>query len=217
MTLSSIVRSVITLFGFLSPPPRTHIRTQDRRGNQSGLTGRTFLCRTPTVLPALLKPPKEREGWPPPHRRHPGPPARALLRPIISSCKAASTRQPPTEITDPQLSPTALIRTRLDPRPLHTLLAAPPLSPWGRGGCLLLWQLGTRGPGWGSRREDTAPTARLTESWSLGGAIWGPPRRASALLVSGSPRLQFLPPSVSVSGCASPPPPQPAHLAAHIR
>lgn len=142
------------------------------------------------------------QGSAPPHylllqsRLHPSTPNRDYRPSTVSNCPDSDQAGP---------SP-----------PPHTP-GCPTSVPWGRGGCLLLWQLGTRGPGWGSRREDTAPTARLTESWSLGGAIWGPPRRASALLVSGSPRLQFLPPSVSVSGCASPPPPQPAHLAAHIR
>lgn len=80
--------------------------------------------------PALLKPPKEGEG-----QAHGTPfQARALLPPIISSCKAASTHQPPTEITDPQLSPTALIHDEAGPLPRHTHPIPPATPPLSRGG-----------------------------------------------------------------------------------
>ena len=145
--------------------------------------------------------------------------ARARLLPIISFCKASSTRQPPTEITDPQPSPTALIRDEAGPSPT-------PHRP-GHPSSVLQWREATRCSGsWGSqaggRQEDTAPTPVCLQS-TRGKLVSDEerPRRASqacsVFLVSASLLLQAESAvSASLSQAALPPTPR-AHLAPHIR
>lgn len=144
-----------------------------------------------------------------PRRGKAGPPgtlfqARARLLPIISFCKASSTRQPPTEITDPQLSPTALIRDEAGP-------SRTPPSP-GHPSHVLQWREAACFSGsWGSQawglQGDTAPAPGCLRS-SRGKLVSGrrdldgPPRLALSPVSASS--LQFLP--LSLSGCSSPHP-----------
>ena len=164
---------------------------------------------TPLVKdPALLKPPKEGEGWAHGTLFQ----ARALPPPIISSCKAFSTHQPPTEITDPQLSPTALIQDEAGPLPHHTHTPSPPATPpLSQGGGEAACFSGSCGSKWGDGQEDTAPTPGLpAELGRKGGEISKAPRLPLSVLFRplcvSRPRLQFLPPSLSLSlsGCSSP-------------
>lgn len=144
-----------------------------------------------------------------PRRGKAGPPgtlfqARARLLPIISFCKASSTRQHPTEITDPQLSPTALIRDEAGP-------SRTPPSP-GHPSHVLQWREAACFSGsWGSQagglQGDTAPAPGCLRS-SRGKLVSGrrdldgPPRLALSPVSASS--LQFLP--LSLSGCSSPHP-----------
>ena len=137
--------------------------------------------------------------------------ARARLLPIISFCKASSTRQPPTEITDPQPSPTALIRTRLDPRPHHTALTTPALSCSGERPPAAL---GAGGARLGAARRTLPPPQFASKaregSWSLMRRdLDGPPRPALSFLFRplcfSRPSLQFLPLSLRL---LFPPPPE---------
>ena len=139
--------------------------------------------------------------------------ARARLLPIISFCKASSTRQPPTEITDPQPFPTALIRDEAGPRPHHTALATPALSCSGER---LPASLGAGGAGLGAARRTLPPprvASRAREgNWSLPRRdLDGPPRLALPFLFRplcfSRPSLQFLPLSLRL---LFPPPPEPS-------
>lgn len=169
--------------------------------------------------PAPLKPPKEGEG-----QAHSTPfQARALLPPIISSCKAASTHQPPTEITDPQLSPTALIHDEAGPLPRHTHPIPPATPPLSRGGGEAACFSGSWGRKRGMARRTRPPTPGLPlELERKGGEVSKAPRLPLSVLFRplcvSRPHLQFLPPSLSLSLSQAALPPTPrAHLVPHIR
>ena len=137
--------------------------------------------------PALLKPPKEGEGWAHGTLFQ----ARALLPPIISSCKASSTHQPPTEITDPQLSPTALIQDEAGPLPHHTHPIPPghpTFVPRWRGGRLLLGELWEQVGGWPGG-HGPHPWAACRAREERGRDLKGP-QASSVCLISASLRLQ---------------------------
>jgi len=135
--------------------------------------------------------------------------ARARLLPIISFCKASSTRQPPTEITDPQPSPTALIRDEAGPSPT-------PHQP-GHPSSVLQWREAACCSGsWGSQaggcQEDTAPTPGCLRS-ARGKLVSDEerPRRASQACCLSCFGLSASPGRVcsfclSLSGCSSPHP-----------
>lgn len=173
------------------------------------------MCRTPTVLPALLKPPKEREGWPPPHRGHPRPPRQGSAPPHYLLLQSRLHPSTPNRDYRPSTVSNCPDSDQAGPSPPPHTPGCPTSVPLGAGRLPASLAAGDTGTRMGEPPGGHGPHRAADGKLVSGGSHLGAPSaclcpscfRLSASAVSASLRLRLglrfpAPTPASTPGCS---------------